>query len=178
MSAMALDYSVDSTTEVEAAVALGAEGTIQGWRPLVAGLSQWAQRSARRAPLEDLTRRYERASGDSSFAEDPPLEGLDALTDELTEPRIYDGLWYMAGARWAIRVCEELVHWRAVRADKDAPATVRVAINRLELALTAARRHLGDEPAGSRSQAAVSVLKAKEMGDGECAGLRSTAPEA
>jgi hypothetical protein len=120
MSAMALDYSVDSTTEVEAAVALGAEGTIQGWRPLVAGLSQWAQRSARRAPLEDLTRWYERASGDSSFAEDPPLEGLDALTDELTEPRIYDGLWYMAGARWAIRVCEELVHWRAVRADKDA----------------------------------------------------------
>ena len=56
-------------------------------------------------------------------------------------------------------VCEELVHWRAVRANKDAPVTVRVAISRLELALTAARRHLGDEPAGSSPEAGVSVLK-------------------
>jgi hypothetical protein len=138
---------------------LEAEGAIQAWRPLVAALSKWAQRSARRPPLEDLSRWYERVCSDTSFSEDPPLEGLDALTDELTESRIYDGLRHMARARWAIRACEELVHWRAVRANKDAPATVRVALSRLELALTAARRHLGDKPAGSSPEAGVSVLK-------------------
>jgi hypothetical protein len=112
----------------------------------VLNIPRWARGEGRTRALERVVQWYERACSDTTFAEPPPLEGLDALTDELSEARSHDGLGGLAGARWAVRVCEELVHWRACRSVDVAPATARAASARLEFAYTGARRQFNATP--------------------------------
>jgi hypothetical protein len=96
---------------------------------------------------------YERVFFDAEFVEPPPIEGLDAVVDELalaTQP--IASLRALADARRALRVGEELVSWRqCFRSFGQGSSPLGAATNRLELALEEARRQL-DNPASTRSE--------------------------
>jgi hypothetical protein len=144
-----MEYSADEESSAEAKLARDAGKALQGWRPAVLNIPNGARGEGRIRALENVVRWYERACSDTAFTEPAPLEGLDALTDELTEARSHDGLGRLAGVRWAVRVCEELVHWRACRGGDVAPTTAGAASARLELALTGARRQFSAAPPDS-----------------------------
>ena len=63
---------------------------LSAWQCAVRNLPEWAHDARRGADLEALVRWYERTWNDSQFVERPPQPGLDALTDELTDPRTAD----------------------------------------------------------------------------------------
>jgi hypothetical protein len=85
------------------------------------------------------------ASEDEAYSADPPIEGLDALIDELAEAAVpIDMHAELARARWAVRVAEELVRWRRSLVESgDGSRETADATNRLELAIEGARRQVG-----------------------------------
>jgi hypothetical protein len=85
----------------------------------------------------------------AELTEPPPVLGLDTLVDELTAATD-DRFRRLGLAPWAVRVAEELVRVRSSLAAP--PATARVAMSRLELAFTTARRHLAEEDGLDRGQ--------------------------
>jgi hypothetical protein len=94
--------------------------------------------------IRGLVAWYERVFFDAEFVEPPPIEGLDAVVDELARAaQPLDSLRALAHARWAIRVGEELVSWRqCLRSFGLGSSPLGSATNRLELALEQARRQL------------------------------------
>ena len=60
---------------------------LSAWQFAVRKLPEWAHDARRGVELEDLVRWYEQTWKDPQFIEPAPQPGLDALTDELTDPR-------------------------------------------------------------------------------------------
>ena len=111
---------------------------LRAWLPLVRELPHLIRRQER---VWDLLAWYEHVVEHEDYEADPPVEGLDALIDELAVPCVpYDVHAELARARWAIRVAEELVRWRHFlhSAGPDSPHTT-LAIDRLDLATQEAR---------------------------------------
>jgi hypothetical protein len=106
--------------------------------------------------VEALVGWHKRVSSDAEFADPPPVGGLDALVDALTGATSDEAFRWLGLARWAVRVAEELVRVRACSVSGAPPATARVALSRLELALITAQRQLA-EVAGSRAELAHSA---------------------
>ncbi len=118
-----------------------ATAALEGWRPTVVAIPRWTRGVNRAQPLADLVRWYERICRDPDCLDPPPIEGLDALVDELAGAPSDGAREHLGVARWAMRVAEELVHWRAKSRHGADGAPARVAKSRLELALRSARRH-------------------------------------
>ena len=148
---MALDYSTAEGAESESILEHEGAEALEAWRAEVLEIPRWAQGAGRSIALEELVRWYERICTELACADQAPLDGLDALTDELTEASSQNATERLARARWAVRVAEELAHWRACRIDGGAPARARVASSRLELALKGTRPQFGDEPPSATS---------------------------
>jgi hypothetical protein len=104
----------------------------------------------RKTPLLDLVAWYERVVESEQYATAPPIEGLDALVDELALVTVpLNVLAELARARWAIRVAEELVKWRCLR-ESDGSSAVRFAADRLQRTIEQVRNDAA--PLSSRSQ--------------------------
>jgi hypothetical protein len=117
---------------------------LRGWFPLVRILPSLILQEDRSDATWGLVVWYERVFEDAEYASGPPIEGLDALIDELAHFVVASDVHLsLARARWAIRVAEELVRWRSC-ADRtgDDPVRVSRARDRLELAMEGARRQL------------------------------------
>lgn len=121
-----------------------AAAALREWTPFVDGMADWAGRDEHRAPIRGLIDWYVEVWSDEEWSEPPPMDGLDALADELSATTQGDRFARLGLARWAVRVAEELVRLRAAVGRRAAPATVLVAGSRLELALGAAGRRLAD----------------------------------
>jgi hypothetical protein len=98
--------------------------------------------------IRGLVAWYERVFFHAEFVEPPPVEGLDAVVDELALAAQPTGaLHALARARWAIRVGEELVNWRqCLRSFGQGSSPLGLATNRLELALEEARHQFDSPP--------------------------------
>jgi len=98
--------------------------------------------------IRGLVAWYERVFFDAEFVEAAPIEGLDAVVDELARAaQPFDSLRALADARWAIRVGEELVSMRqCLRSFGSGSSLLGSVTNRLELALEQARRQLDGPP--------------------------------
>lgn len=98
--------------------------------------------------IRGLVAWYERVFFDAKLLEPPPIEGLDAVVDELAlAAQPIDALRALADARWAIRVGEELVNWRqCLLSFGPGSSPLGSATNRLELALEEARGKLDNPP--------------------------------
>ncbi len=147
---MTLVYLPDDQASSESALARSALESLQSWKATVRNIPRWAHQTRRLTALIGIVRWYEQVCDQPDYAEGPSLDGLDALTDELTEARSHDGSGRLARARWAVRVAEELVNWRASRSVPGPPAASRIADSRLELAVTGARRQW--QPSGEISR--------------------------
>ncbi len=126
------------------ALAEAATTALRRWEPLVQEVPRLARSSDRAGSLRHLASWYARTVADGSFVEDPPLDGLDALIDELMGVPPNGSFTTLAAARWAVLVCEELVRLRAALSVATPRDLAVVAVARLELALTAARRQLAE----------------------------------
>ncbi len=127
---------------------------LSAWHATVCKLPAWAHDARRARELEQLVQWYACTWNAPQGTEPAPQAGLDALTDELTDPRCHRRLPEISRSRWAIRVAEELVSWRVARIGNDPRTRVntRVAQSRLVLALRTARGQFGDEEGGSTFQ--------------------------
>jgi hypothetical protein len=135
----------DSQVQPEIDFAGEAAQLLRDWNALVQSLPQLISRDGRKRAIGSLVRWYERASQDDAYSADPPIEGLDALIDELAEAavpvEIHAGL---AQARWAVWVAEELVRLRrSFVGSGDGTRETADAASRLELAIEGARRQVG-----------------------------------
>lgn len=119
---------------------------LRDWSAQVSELPQLLNTDERKRAAGALVRWYERASEDEEYSADPPIEGLDALIDELAEAAVpIDAHIELAQAQWAVRVAEELVRWRSSLVESgDGTREMADATNRLELAVEVARRQIGD----------------------------------
>ena len=124
-----------------------AVSSLRAWYDVVRALPTLIN-EARGQSIRALVAWYERVFEEEGFAFDPPLEGLDALIDELAVPTVpCDVHAELARARWAIRIGEELVKWRVCHrytGTDSAPAAV--ATDRLDLAIQEARRQIEGQP--------------------------------
>ena len=118
-----------------------ATAALESWRPTVVAVPRWTRTSNRAEPLGDLVSWYERICRDRDYRDPPPVEGLDALVDELASAPSDGARDHLGLARWAIRVAEELAYWRTKSRHGADLAPARVAKSRLELALKGASRH-------------------------------------
>ena len=128
----------DIDIENEAAVLLGQ------WLPIVGAMPRLIGAKEHEAAVRELVAWYEQVFQVDGYSADPPIEGLDALVDELVHvsvpPVDHAGL---ANGRWAVRVAEELVSWRrSLRDDGPGSTPTGPATDRLELAIVGARRHI------------------------------------
>ncbi len=116
---------------------------LRGWFPAVRILPALITQTDRREAAWGLVVWYQRVFEDPDYAANPPIEGLDALIDELSyfvvASEVHIGL---ARARWAIRVAEELVDWRKGSDDTGGGGSMNHATDRLEVAIEGARRQL------------------------------------
>lgn len=114
---------------------------LRAWHHVVRALPHLVGVEDRRTPMRGLVAWYGRVVECDDFATDPPMEGLDALVDELALVTVpFDVHAELARARWAIRVAEELVRWRRL-ADGDSEST-KCTADRLQRAIEEARTHM------------------------------------
>jgi hypothetical protein len=130
------------TTEIDidkdASVLLGR------WLPIVRAMPKLMGATQHKAAVRALIAWYEHVHSADDYCADPPIEGLDALVDELVDISVPpNDHAELANGRWAVRVAEELVLWRRCLRD-DGPESVPIgpATDRLELAISGARRHI------------------------------------
>ncbi len=118
---------------------------LRDWSALVRRLPQLISTDDRKQAVGTLVSWYADVSEDEANSADPPLEGLDALIDELAEAAVPVEIHAeLAQARWAVRVAEELVRWRSSLYESgEGTRETADATNRLELAIEGARRQLG-----------------------------------
>lgn len=137
---------VDAAPGDAEAVAAEAGSAVGRWSPIVGMVPSLASRASRSEPLRHLVIWYEQVAADPETAGAPPVEGIDALVDELTSAISSETFDRLGRARWAVRVAENLVGLRTAQLPAASPAMARVASARLELVLTAARRQLDASP--------------------------------
>jgi hypothetical protein len=132
---------------------VGADATslLRKWHELVSGVPDLVSTEGRRSATSVLVVWYQRVFERADYAADPPIEGLDALIDELASASIPQKTHAeLARARWAIRVAEELVKWRdCLRREGAASSPTGPATDRLELAMEEACRHIDDSSGGT-----------------------------
>ncbi len=118
---------------------------LRDWSALVRRLPQLVSTDDRKRAIAALVSWYADASEDEAYSADPPIEGLDALIDELAEAAVpVDIHAELAQARWAVRVAEELVRWRSSLYESgEGTRETADATNRLELAIEGACRQVG-----------------------------------
>jgi hypothetical protein len=137
------------TTEIdfdeEATVLLGR------WLPIVGSMPQLIGAEQYGAAVRELVAWYEHVVSAADCCADPPIQGLDALVDELVHVSVPpDDHAELAKCRWAIRVAEELVSWRrCLREDGAESVPSGPATDRLELSIVGARRHITGLDSGS-----------------------------
>jgi hypothetical protein len=118
---------------------------LRDWSALVRSLPQLLSTDDRKRAVGALVSWYAEVSEDEAYSADPPIEGLDALIDELAEAAVpmYTHA-ELAQVRWAVRVAEELVRWRSSLVESgEGTRETADATNRLELAIEGARRQVG-----------------------------------
>jgi len=138
------DLIVDSGSVPEIDVADMATRLLRDWCKYVRRLPQLMSTVERKRAVRDLVVWYEQVYEQKEFAIDAPIQGLDALVDELSHVAVpLDVHAALARGRWAIRVAEELVKWWSCLHiyGECTPPTGR-ATDRLELAIEGARRQL------------------------------------
>lgn len=138
-----MSIGLESEQEVWAQdeLAVNAEQAMRKWLPDVRCISQWAHSGRRRDALTSLVQWYESVCALEVYVDAAPLDGLDALVDELTGAPPYEALRRLGLARWALLVSEKLVQWRADLVTNAAPAEAKISRDHLELAFTTALRH-------------------------------------
>jgi hypothetical protein len=118
---------------------------LRDWSALVRRLPQLLSVDDRKRAVAALVRWYADVCEDDAYSVHPPIEGLDALVDELAEAAVPVQIHAeLAQARWAVRVAEELVRWRSSLYESgEGTRETADATNRLELAIEGARRQVG-----------------------------------
>ena len=121
-----------------------AVSNLRAWHHVVRALPHLISADGRDGPIRELAAWYERVVEDEKCADDPPIEGLDVLIDELALVSVpFDVHAELARARWAIRVAEELVQWRrCLRTDGQESLALAEATTRLELVIEGAASQL------------------------------------
>jgi hypothetical protein len=122
-----------------------ASDLLRCWLPFVRALPQLIGAEQHEAAVRELVAWYQHVSAASDYCGDPPIEGLDALVDELVHVSVPpDEHTELAKGRWAISVAEELASWRRYLRDDDEADLLptRQATDRLELAIAGARRNI------------------------------------
>ena len=129
-------YEVDP--EVEATSKLRAR------QHLVCALPHLISTGANEETVRKLVAWYERVVENGYEAVDPPIEGLDALVDELAMASVpHSVLVELARTRWAVRVAEVLVQWRqCLHMDGPGSTALAQATGRLEDIVEAGRTHI------------------------------------
>jgi hypothetical protein len=117
---------------------------LRDWSVPVRDLPQLLSTEDRNQAARVLVRWYVDVFEDEAYSADPPIEGLDALIDELAEAAVpVDTHAELAQVRWAVRVAEELVRWRSSVVESGEGTRERAdATNRLELAIEGALRQV------------------------------------
>jgi hypothetical protein len=131
-------HSTDIDIDEEACMLLAC------WLPSVGALPQLISAKKHVATIRKLVTWYEHVFAARDYCADPPIQGLDALVDELAIVAVApNDHAELAKGRWAIRVAEELVSWRRCLRDEGAESVPSAtATDRLELAIGAGRRHI------------------------------------
>jgi hypothetical protein len=119
-----------------------AVSNLRTWHPIVRALPHLISGENRDGPIRELVAWNERVIGDENCGDDPPIEGLDVLVDELALVTVpLDVHAELARARWAVRVAEELVQWRrCLRTEGQGTAALAQATGRLERVVEEARQ--------------------------------------
>lgn len=114
------------------------------WEHVVVALPHLIRKDQADGPIRKLVAWYDRVAKDATCADDPPIEGLDLLIDELALVSVpLDVHAELARARWAIRVGEELVQWRRwLRTGRQGCPDLADATNRLEQVVEDARNQM------------------------------------
>lgn len=143
------------TDEGFAEIDLDAEAAtaLRSWQFLVRALPHLVDGKERRRALLALMYWYGRVCRDDEFADSPPIEGLDALIDELASVSVpYNVHAELARARWAVRLAEELVSWRQVLDDSGSGSEpLARATEQLEAILSEAHRHIVARPVAAEA---------------------------
>ncbi len=128
----------------EPGVAEEATALLGRWLPIVGAMPQLVGTKQHEAAIRRLVAWYERVFQVADYCADPPIDGLDALVDELVHVSVpADDHAELAKGRWAVRVAEELAFWRRCsRDDGSEPVRGGPARGRLDLAIVEARRHI------------------------------------
>ncbi len=138
------------TDEGVAEIDIDAEVTaaLRSWQFLVRALPHLIDGKERRLALVALLHWYGRICRDEQCAANPPIEGLDALIDELASVSVpYNVHAELARARWAVRVAEELVSWRQVLdASGSGSKPLARATEQLWIILGEAHQHVAAHP--------------------------------
>jgi hypothetical protein len=136
---------------------------LERWRHWVRSLTMLAS-GEHRVALRGLVAWYERLCVDGGYANPPPADGMDALfqTEQERSSATAQGL---VGARWAIRVAEELANCRQLVSQGDDERAAAVGLSRLEIALHEALERLG--PSSDRAVDRCSQFNAVSLG-GRC----------
>jgi hypothetical protein len=117
---------------------------LRAWHHVVRALPHLINADGGDGPIRELATWYERVVEDESCVNGPPIQGLDALVDELALVSVpFDVHAELARARWAIRVAEELVQWRrCLRTEGQESPGLAEATTRLEQLIEAAASQL------------------------------------
>jgi hypothetical protein len=117
------------------------------WFPLVGALPKLIGAKQHKAAVRELIAWYEHVLADDGYCADPPIQGLDALVDELVHVSVSPGEYAeLAKGRSAIRVAEELASWRRCFRDHEASSVpIECAADRLAQAIIGARSHFADD---------------------------------
>jgi len=137
-------YSKQHQHATQKDIAEEATGLLGRWLPVVEAMPQLIGGKQREAAVRELVAWYQRVFQAQDCCANPPIQGLDALVDELVHVSIPpNDHAKLASGRWAIRIAEELVLWRRCLRD-NGPESVPTepATDRLELAIADARRHI------------------------------------
>lgn len=138
------DLIDDDISPSEIDFAREASRLLRAWIPLVRKLPELVNKDDRKRVVPALVLWYTHAAEEEEYSADTPVEGLDALIDELAEAVVpIDAHAELAQARWAIRVAEELVRWRrCLRRSGEGSREMADVTDRLELAIDGARRQM------------------------------------
>jgi hypothetical protein len=159
-------YSKQQQRTTERDIDEEAAALLGSWFPIVGAMPQLIGAKQHEGAVRELVAWYEHVFSAGGYCADPPLEGLDALVDELVHVSVPpNDHAELANGRWAVRVAEELVVLRRrLRDDGSEAVPTGPATDRLELAIAGARRHI----AGLDDPALRSARIRDGTGDGDC----------
>jgi hypothetical protein len=141
---MSIEEANKGTCPYEVDPEFEALSKLHAWQHLIWALPHLIGVDLRQEAMRELVAWYERVVQNDDEAGDPPLAGLDAMTDELTAVSVpHNVLVEIARARWAIRVAEELVQWRrCLRMEGPGSFPLARATGRLEDTIEEGQSHI------------------------------------